>query len=93
MANVGRLGHSASKKWTGKFDVMPPSDSQQRMGFGCSGSLASSAQSGTAEMRPGKLRLTRAATTTGMCSASGKTNSGRWSSVTGSPSLSTAGWA
>ncbi len=52
IANVGRTGSSASKRWTGKLLQMPPSENQQRAGLGLG-------RGGSSIGSQGRLRIAR----------------------------------
>ena len=70
MPRVGRLGSRGSKKWIGKLDEMPPPPppvAEQTSGA-ARRRPRPLACNGTAEIIRGKLRLMRAATTTGRSS-------------------------
>jgi hypothetical protein len=55
--------------------LIPPSENQQRDGAGTC-RVQSTANSGTALIKPGKLRLILAATTTGIIAGDGRWRSG-----------------
>src|SRR5689334_18307808 len=79
MPKVGRWGQAASKNRIGKLLEMPPSENHTVTTPASSGALLwSTAWKGSALIKPGKLKLIRAATTRGTSGAEGIRCSG-WS--------------
>jgi hypothetical protein len=71
--NVGRRGQNESNRCIGKLLAMPPSENHVSIRARLSGARdRSTLNSGTALIRPGKLRLSRAASTTGSSGVAGR---------------------